>query len=86
MTSFRDIVELLGTGALSRALVLPPRNVSAWKSRDSIPGEYWLKVAETAERAAEAETDPKRRARLEQVTLARMAEIAAAKAASSEAA
>ncbi len=87
MDSFASIITVIGVPRLAEALGQRPGTVRNWRNRsDAIPPAFWLKTEELARKEAAAETDPKRRADLERITVARMAEIAAAKAASSEAA
>lgn len=49
------IIERLGgASAVARALGLPVNTVSNWKTRESIPGRYWVRLMQlaTAQRTA----------------------------------
>ncbi len=50
MTSFRAIIDRFGYRNLAAALGRPPTTVSAWRSRDRIPSQYWAAIVSAAER------------------------------------
>jgi hypothetical protein len=50
MTSFRAIIDRFGYRDLAAALGRPPSTVSAWRSRDRIPSQYWAAMIDAAER------------------------------------
>lgn len=58
MESASDIIESLGgVTAVAAALSVPLGTASAWKTRDSIPPEYWeTLVAEAVRRGIEGVT------------------------------
>ena len=51
MRSINDVFDGLGgVTAVGVVLKLPLGTVSAWKTRESIPPEYWTKIVSVAER------------------------------------
>lgn len=73
MTSHSDIISLWPSySSLAEDLGVKAHAVQKWKMRDSIPGEYWTRIAEDAQRRG-----------LAGVTLETLADYAASKAAPS---
>lgn len=70
MMTFREIIDAFGYASLAAALRLPPGTVSAWKTRGSIPHQYWREIQFEARKrrlrgvtysALEAAARPRRR-------------------------
>lgn len=56
MKSVSDVIDALGgVTAASTALKLPLGTVSAWKTRNSIPFEYWDRIVAIAKRRGEGD-------------------------------
>lgn len=52
MDTFRDVIDLWGTRvALAADLGVSPVRISTWRHRNSIPGEWFRRVAEAAAKA-----------------------------------
>lgn len=50
MQSFSEVIDALGgIAAVSEDLGAPYPTVGAWKSRDSIPGEWWQPIVRVAD-------------------------------------
>lgn len=66
LTSFQDVIALWGPAAeLGNDVGVTALVVRAWKRRNAIPAEYWLRIVAAAERRG-----------FERVTLALLASLA----------
>lgn len=45
MQTMRDVIDVIGYRRLADVLGCPAGTVSAWRSRDILPSEFWSEVA-----------------------------------------